>query len=143
MKSEKLKEWLIWTSLTELFFLKSHQLFKIVCTFASLDNCSVLSSTSFNFFPLSHASIFALKISLSPLILLAWNKEMTILYDKINFHLIFVAKTWNPECSGMIKGSIKEGWYFIGIHYRGQGYPKDLMYSRRFWKGSIEEGWPL
>ena len=34
---------------------------------------------------------------------------MTILYDKINFHLIFVAKTWNPECSGMIKGSIKEG----------------------------------
>ena len=88
-----------------------------MCTFASLDNCSVLSSTSFNFFPLSHASIFALKISLSPLILLAWNKEMTILYDKINFHLIFVAKTWNPECSGMIKGSIKEGGGLVNKSY--------------------------
>ena len=42
---------------------------------------------------------------------------MTILYDKINFHLIFVAKTWNPECSGMIKGSIKEGGGLVNKSY--------------------------
>ena len=45
-------------------------------TLESFASRSVLSSTSFSLLPLSQANIFALKISLSPLMLLAFKKNL-------------------------------------------------------------------